>query len=77
MLHPGVDLLHESLQSLLDEILTVNTFDCQVVVCALRELLLGLVGPPGNAADTTQDWVSQGVTLAPTCGGRDTGQLAD
>ena len=54
MLHPGVDLLHEGLESLLDEIFTVHTVDCQVVACALREFLLGLAGPPGNAADTTQ-----------------------
>jgi len=58
MLHPGVDLLHEGLQSLLGEILTVHTLDCQVVVCALRELLLGLVGPPGNVTDISRVWVS-------------------
>ncbi len=46
MLNPGIDLLHE--------ILTVHTFDCQVVACALRELLLGLAGPPGDTVDTTQ-----------------------
>ena len=54
MLNPGIDLLHEGLESLLDEILTVHSFDCQVVACALRELLLGLAGPPRNAVDTTQ-----------------------
>ena len=54
MLNPGIDLLHERLESLLNEILTVHTVDCQVVACALRELLLGLAGPPGNATDTNQ-----------------------
>ena len=75
MLNPGIDLLHEGLESLLNEILTVHTVDCQVVACALRELLLGLAGPPGNVADT--DWVSQGVTLAETGDRRNTEQLAD
>jgi hypothetical protein len=54
MLNPGIDLLHEGLESLLNEILTVHTVDCQVVACALRELLLGLAGPSGNATDTNQ-----------------------
>ncbi|KAA6423365.1 MAG: hypothetical protein FRX49_06817 [Trebouxia sp. A1-2] len=78
VLHPGVDLLHESLQSLLDEILTVHTFDCQVVVCALPELLLSLAGPPGNAADTIQDWGPQLVIQdlpAPDVGYHDLQQM--
>ncbi len=54
MLNPGIDLLHEGLESLLNEVLTVHTVDCQVVACALRELLLGLAGPSGNATDTNQ-----------------------
>ncbi len=58
MLNPGIDLLHEGQESLLDEILTVHTFDCQVVARALREFLLGLAGPPGMVTDTTQDRVS-------------------